>query len=108
MEDEAQRSNEIERGNKAKVILTDPLFQESFEQLRELYMSAWEQTTIKDSQTRERLWMMIANLSDVKAHLKTVMETGKMSVKQLEDLDLEDEDDTGIMKRKLKQWGIRA
>ena len=69
MEDEGQRAEEIDRGNKAKVILSDPLFQEAFDQLRELYMNAWEQTTIKDSDTRERLWMMIANLGDVKACL---------------------------------------
>ena len=30
MDEEAQRANEVDRGNKAKVILTDPLFQESF------------------------------------------------------------------------------
>ena len=108
MEDEGQRAEEIDRGNKAKVILSDPLFQEAFEQLRELYMNAWEQTTIKDSDTRERLWMMIANLGDVKAHLKTVLETGQMSEQQLDDLDLQDAEDSGVLKRKLKQWGVRT
>jgi|TARA_R110000796_G_scaffold73296_2_gene164973 hypothetical protein len=108
MEDEGQRAEEIDRGNKAKVILSDPLFQEAFDQLRELYMNAWEQTTIKDSDTRERLWMMIANLGDVKAHLKTVLETGQMSEQQLDDLDLQDAEDSGVLKRKLKQWGVRT
>ena len=108
MEDEGERAEEIDRGNKAKVILSDPLFQEAFDQLRELYMNAWEQTTIKDSDTRERLWMMIANLGDVKAHLKTVLETGQMSEQQLDDLDLQDAEDSGVLKRKLKQWGVRT
>ena len=108
MEDEGRRAEEIDRGNKAKVILSDPLFQEAFDQLRELYMNAWEQTTIKDSNTRERLWMMIANLGDVKAHLKTVLETGQMSEQQLDDLDLQDAEDSGVLKRKLKQWGVRT
>lgn len=108
MEDEGRRAEEIDRGNKAKVILSDPLFQEAFDQLRELYMNAWEQTTIKDSDTRERLWMMIANLGDVKAHLKTVLETGQMSEQQLDDLDLQDAEDSGVLKRKLKQWGVRT
>jgi hypothetical protein len=108
MEDEGQRAEEIDRGNKAKVILSDPLFREAFDQLRELYMNAWEQTTIKDSDTRERLWMMIANLGDVKAHLKTVLETGQMSEQQLDDLDLQDAEDSGVLKRKLKQWGVRT
>ena len=108
MEDEGQRAEEIDRGNKAKVILSDPLYQEAFDQLRELYMNAWEQTTIKDSDTRERLWMMIANLGDVKAHLKTVLETGQMSEQQLDDLDLQDAEDSGVLKRKLKQWGVRT
>ena len=108
MDDEGQRAEEIDRGNKAKVILSDPLFQEAFDQLRELYMNAWEQTTIKDSDTRERLWMMIANLGDVKAHLKTVLETGQMSEQQLDDLDLQDAEDSGVLKRKLKQWGVRT
>ena len=108
MEDEGQRAEEIDRGNKAKVILSDPLFQEAFDQLRELYMNAWDQTTIKDSDTRERLWMMIANLGDVKAHLKTVLETGQMSEQQLDDLDLQDAEDSGVLKRKLKQWGVRT
>ena len=71
-------------------------------------MNAWEQTTIKDSDTRERLWMMIANLGDVKAHLKTVLETGQMSEQQLDDLDLQDAEDSGVLKRKLKQWGVRT
>ena len=52
--------------------------------------------------------MMIANLGDVKAHLKTVLETGQMSEQQLDDLDLQDAEDSGVLKRKLKQWGVRT
>lgn len=105
MDDEGKRNDEIRRGDKAKAILEDEVFAEAFDKIKSVYMNAWEQSTVGDSQGRERLWAMVAHLNDVKAHLTTVITTGNFSKKQLSDLEPEE---SLISRRKLQKWGIRV
>jgi hypothetical protein len=68
-------------------------------------MSAWENSTIGDSQGRERIYAMVANLTDVKAHFIDVLNTGKMAQVQL---DIEDKNPDLIDKSRLQQWGVQV
>ena len=81
-----KREKEIERGNQAKAILDSEIFRESFDSVREDYMDSWEQSSIDDSAKREKIWMMVAHLDDVKSHIVSVLQTGLMSEKQLSDI----------------------
>ena len=44
-----------------------------------------DKTGAKESDTREKLWIAYNVVSKVEQHLKTILETGKLAEKQLED-----------------------
>ena len=77
---------EISRSNEAKQILESKLFQESMETLKKIYSEALlEKTGAKEGDTREKLWIAYNVVGKVEQHLQTVIETGKLAAKQLED-----------------------
>jgi len=77
---------EISRSNEAKQILESKLFQESIETLKKIYSEALlEKTGAKESDTREKLWIAYNVVGKVEQHLQTVIETGNLASKQLED-----------------------
>ena len=77
---------EISRSNEAKQILESKLFQESIETLKKIYSEALlEKTGAKESDTREKLWIAYNVVGKVEQHLQTVIETGDLASKQLED-----------------------
>ena len=77
---------EINRSNEAKQILESKLFQESIETLKKIYSEALlEKTGAKERDTREKLWIAYNVVGKVEQHLQTVIETGKLAAKQLED-----------------------
>ena len=77
---------EINRSNEAKQILESKLFQESIETLKKIYSEALlEKTGAKESDTREKLWIAYNVVGKVEQHLQTVIETGNLASKQLED-----------------------
>ena len=86
IKDQAGRSQEISRSNQAKQVLQNKLFIEAIESLKKLYSEALlEKTGAKESDTREKLWIAYNVVGKVEQHLQTVIETGKLAEKQLED-----------------------
>jgi hypothetical protein len=86
IKDQADRSKEISRSNQAKQVLENKLFIEAIESLKKLYSEALlEKTGAKESDTREKLWIAYNVVGKVEQHLQTVIETGKLASKQLED-----------------------
>jgi hypothetical protein len=49
-------------------------------------MRAWKQSSVEDTQARERIYNLCQALEAVKGHLKSVVETGKMAKAQLDQL----------------------
>ena len=80
------RDKEITKGKNAERILNDKLFKESFTYLRELYLNEWENSPARDKEARESLWVAIKMLGTVEGHLQTIMQTGKLADRQLEEL----------------------
>ena len=80
------RDKEITKGKNAERILNDALFKKSFTYLRELYLNEWENSPARDKEARESLWVAIKMLGTVEGHLQTVMQTGKLANRQIEDL----------------------
>ena len=86
IKDQAGRSEEISRSNQAKQVLENKIFQEAIQSLKKLYSEALlEKTGAKESDTREKLWIAYNVVGKVEQHLKTVIETGTLAQKQLED-----------------------
>ena len=62
------------------------LFKESVETLKKIYSEALlEKTGAKEGETREKLWIAYNVVGKVEQHLKSILETGKLAEKQLED-----------------------
>ncbi|MBT7683224.1 MAG: hypothetical protein HN636_02045 [Cryomorphaceae bacterium] len=77
---------EINRSSEAKQILGNKIFIEAIESLKKLYSEALlEKTGAKESDTREKLWIAYNVVGKVEQHLQTVIETGELATKQLED-----------------------
>ena len=106
MEDEGKRNDEVTRGEQAKLILENPLFKEAWEVVKSRYMNAWENSPIKDFHSRERLFMLVAGLNDIRQHVEEVLITGKMAQKQLDSLVPESETAFIPDADERKKWGL--
>ena len=75
---------EAKRGHEAAQLLENPLLREAFDTQRERIQREWEDSPARDTEGRERLWLMLKLLGAVEGHLKTVMETGKLATLEIE------------------------
>ena len=75
----------MSQANKAKQLLENPLFKESFDKLRKLYQDSLFNTGVKEQDTREKLWLAYNVVNKVEQHFIELLDTGKLATKQLED-----------------------
>lgn len=73
----------LARGARAKEILENELYIESFEIIKNEVMTAWQQSPSRDLEGREKLYLMLAMLNKVQSTLQTVLETGKIAQHEL-------------------------
>lgn len=76
---------ERSRGINAQRIIEDDLFQESFESVRAAILHAWASTSMKETENREFLFLMLRAADQFKQGLVTMLETGRMAEIQLDD-----------------------
>ena len=77
---------EANRGVRAKTILEDELFKETLETLKQSYTEAIFQTGPNDELARTKIYLAYQILGKFGDHFRTVMETGQLASKQLEQL----------------------
>ena len=70
---------EINRGQRAKLILEDELFLESVDEIRKSLDNQWLNNDPKNSEERERIYFMRRMLEVLLIQLSSVMETGKLA-----------------------------
>ena len=68
---------EIER--RAKALVNDPLFVESFEELKKELLGQWEHSGSTDIDARESIWLAIRLLDRIHGHIRSIIETGHMA-----------------------------
>tara|TARA_R100001086_G_scaffold239038_1_gene164174 strand:+ start:1180 stop:1428 length:249 start_codon:yes stop_codon:yes gene_type:complete len=68
-----------QREARAKRLLDDPLFVESFDVLEKELMALWENTGAHDVDQRESFWLAMRLLVRIKAHITSIVETGHMA-----------------------------
>ena len=78
---------QLRRGKRAQALLDDPLLKQAFEDLLETYKDQIFNTNFADDDKRKSLWMAYNMLDKIKGHLQTVMESGKLTQKDLEFLN---------------------
>jgi hypothetical protein len=72
---------------RARGLLNNELFIESFETLEQNIKDSWFNTSVRDSEAREHLWLSLRLLGQIRLHLTSILETGEMA-KKLEEYHL--------------------
>ena len=67
------------REEKANRILTDPLYQEAFDVLKQDLMNRWEHSGSTELEARESIWLAMRLLDKIHAHVTSIIETGHMN-----------------------------
>ena len=74
---------EQQRGQQAKRILEDPIFVEALQKVSQELDQEWINSPIRDTEGREKIYMMKKMLGILHVQLQSVMETGKLATKQI-------------------------
>ena len=76
------REQKIARGEQAKRLLDDPLFQEAFGTLETHYAEAWRASDPTEANRREQMYLSLKCLAEVKLELELAVTGGKLAKKQ--------------------------
>jgi len=68
-----------ERERRAKSLMNDPLFIESFDELKKELLGQWEHSGSTDIDARESIWLAIRLLDRIHGHIRSIIETGHMA-----------------------------
>ena len=71
----------MDRENRAKNLLNDPLYNEAFDTLAEELYNTWYNSSVKDVESREQSWLSLRLLERLRLHLTSIVETGEMAKK---------------------------
>jgi hypothetical protein len=80
----ANLESEISRGENAKRLLEDEIFQEAFSVVRQRLIDEMMNTPVRDTEGREFLFLAIKSLDQVKNAVVSVIESGAMARIQLD------------------------
>ena len=67
------------REERAKSLLSNELFNESFYVLREDLMNRWNSSGSAELEARESIWLAMRLLDRIHGHIKSIVETGHMN-----------------------------
>ena len=67
------------REEHAHRILTDPLYQEAFDIIKQDLMNRWEHSGSTELEARESIWLAMRLLDRIHGHLQSIIETGHMA-----------------------------
>lgn len=70
----------IERGFRAKALIDNPLYAESFALVRQAYLDAIEKCSLTDVETVENLRKCLKLLRDVRAQVDQAVSSGKVEL----------------------------
>jgi hypothetical protein len=75
---------DLDRADRAKSILNNPTYQESFDLVRQAIIDQWETTPIRDRDGAHELKLMLKLLGDVRANLERAISDGKLAAHELD------------------------
>lgn len=74
---------EVTRGREAELLLQNPLFAEAFDVLEREIEEKWKESPSRDVDGREKLYLMLKMTQRVRAHLKSLVASGKLAQRTL-------------------------
>ena len=78
-----QLEQDVANGNRAQILLTDPMLTGAFDMLRTEYLKAWEATKYNDTDGRARLWQAVQIVGKVRAQLASYVNDGTLARAEL-------------------------
>lgn len=82
-DDRQKRAHEVERAERARSILENPLFNDAFEAVEKELMQQWKTNAALNQDGRERVFLMVTLLGQLRQHLTQHITTGEMARVQL-------------------------
>ena len=79
-------SKEIHLGNRAKAILEDEIFTDAVKKIEDRLNQEWLNSPLRDTEAREKIFLMRKMLETIINEITSVMETGKLANKKLSDI----------------------
>jgi len=74
---------EVWRSEKARQFLEDEMIKEALDAIRDKIIQQWADTPIKDTEMREKIWMMFNIHKNFIERIREHIETGKLASLQL-------------------------
>jgi hypothetical protein len=74
----------IFNGARAREVLENEAYQQAFADLKSEIKDTWEHSPSRDSEGREKLWLMLSLANKLETMLKTALDTGKLAERDLE------------------------
>ena len=75
---------ELRRGEQARQVIENEIYVEAWQKLRDGIIHMWETCPIRDKEGQHELKLELKLLKEVRHHLETTMNTGKMAKIQIE------------------------
>jgi len=76
---------EIKRGEQAEKILSNEVYLEAFNKVKNNIVDAMQNSPLSDDVTHNRLVIALQTLTQIEKALKDIMQTGKMAKLQVQD-----------------------
>lgn len=76
--------NDLERAAKARAILDNPMYDESFALVAQAIHEAWEAAPVRDLEGQQLLKLQLKLLGDVRANLDRAIADGKVAAQELD------------------------
>ena len=83
---EGSAREDLEKGNKADILLKNAVFIGVFENLEKQFLDAWSNSPLKDSEERERIYYLYQSLKALKSGIENVSANGRIAKAQLDRL----------------------
>ena len=80
------KEKQVRQGKRAEQLLNDPLVQTAFEDLLKIYKQEIFNTSFADDEKRRYLWVADNMVDKIKGHLQSVMESGKLTQQELDQI----------------------
>jgi hypothetical protein len=71
--------HDIGRGQKAELLLNDPLLNEVLQKIERNWMQKWQASEVGDTTLRETAFLLLKNLEEFKRELRAIVDNGKMA-----------------------------
>lgn len=85
-DEELALRRKVAAAERARAYIDDPLLVGAFEALDTRYLLAWRNSPADQPELRERLWLYLQAISEVRAELNTALEDGAMAQAALDEM----------------------